>query len=164
MWPSIPLVVPQATLGTAMGLATSVQMIGIGISNLVVGQILGTKSRWHKWPTFIFIAHWNLIQYMFIHALKKYPYYVFLTASWYSLKYVWVPCIWVSEFCVCVAQWCEDPAVEMAVYDDLYAGQYHRLHSHLYHPQHRWLQTGTVTHTHIRPLSPHLSESAIIDG
>lgn len=45
MWPSIPLVVPQATLGTAMGLATSIQMVGIGISNLVVGQILGTKSR-----------------------------------------------------------------------------------------------------------------------
>lgn len=46
MWPSIPLVVPQATLGTAMGLATSMQMIGIGLSNLVVGQILGTKSRY----------------------------------------------------------------------------------------------------------------------
>lgn len=45
MWPSIPLVVPQATLGTAMGLATSIQMVGIGVSNLVVGQILGTKSR-----------------------------------------------------------------------------------------------------------------------
>ncbi|TNN38438.1 Major facilitator superfamily domain-containing protein 1 [Liparis tanakae] len=29
MWPSIPLVVPQATLGTAMGLATSVQMGGV---------------------------------------------------------------------------------------------------------------------------------------
>ncbi|XP_035768064.1 major facilitator superfamily domain-containing protein 1 isoform X2 [Neolamprologus brichardi] len=50
MWPSIPLVVPQATLGTAMGLATSVQMIGIGISNLVVGQILGTKSSETKIP------------------------------------------------------------------------------------------------------------------
>ncbi|XP_042654589.1 major facilitator superfamily domain-containing protein 1-like [Tyto alba] len=36
MWPSIPLVVPQATLGTAMGLATSVQMIGVGLSNLIV--------------------------------------------------------------------------------------------------------------------------------
>ena len=46
MWPSIPLVVPQATLGTAMGLATSIQMIGIGLSNLIVGQILGTKSRY----------------------------------------------------------------------------------------------------------------------
>ncbi|XP_059381192.1 major facilitator superfamily domain-containing protein 1 [Carassius carassius] len=61
MWPSIPLVVPQATLGTAMGLATSVQMIGIGISNLVVGQILGTKSsdvkiplwRWQYMMTFM---------------------------------------------------------------------------------------------------------------
>ncbi|KAM6951155.1 lysosomal dipeptide transporter MFSD1 [Aplochiton taeniatus] len=50
MWPSIPLVVPQATLGTAMGLATSVQMIGIGVSNLVVGQILGTKSSDAKIP------------------------------------------------------------------------------------------------------------------
>ncbi|XP_051925389.1 major facilitator superfamily domain-containing protein 1 [Hippocampus zosterae] len=50
MWPSIPLVVPQATVGTAMGLATSVQMIGIGISNLVVGQILGTESSDAKIP------------------------------------------------------------------------------------------------------------------
>lgn len=50
MWPSIPLVVPQATLGTAMGLATSVQMVGIGLSNLVVGQILGTKSSETKIP------------------------------------------------------------------------------------------------------------------
>ncbi|XP_030622945.1 major facilitator superfamily domain-containing protein 1 [Chanos chanos] len=50
MWPSIPLVVPQATLGTAMGLATSVQMIGIGMSNLIVGQILGTKSSDAKIP------------------------------------------------------------------------------------------------------------------
>ncbi|KAK3089402.1 hypothetical protein FSP39_003368 [Pinctada imbricata] len=41
MWPSIPLVVTQATIGIAMGLTTSIQMIGIGISNVVVGQILG---------------------------------------------------------------------------------------------------------------------------
>ncbi|XP_050401661.2 major facilitator superfamily domain-containing protein 1 [Patella vulgata] len=41
LWPSIPLVVSQATVGTAMGVTTSVQMIGIGISNLVVGEILG---------------------------------------------------------------------------------------------------------------------------
>ncbi|XP_053720890.1 major facilitator superfamily domain-containing protein 1 [Synchiropus splendidus] len=50
MWPSIPLVVPQATIGTAMGLATSVQMIGIGVSNLIVGQILGTKNNESKIP------------------------------------------------------------------------------------------------------------------
>ncbi|XP_060073694.1 major facilitator superfamily domain-containing protein 1-like [Ylistrum balloti] len=41
LWPSIPLVVSPATVGTAMGLTTSMQMIGIGVSNLVVGQILG---------------------------------------------------------------------------------------------------------------------------
>uniref|UniRef100_A0A8C7XIK4 Im:7160594 n=1 Tax=Oryzias sinensis TaxID=183150 RepID=A0A8C7XIK4_9TELE len=50
MWPSIPLVVPQATLGTAMGLATSIQMVGIGLSNLVVGQILGTQTSEAKIP------------------------------------------------------------------------------------------------------------------
>lgn len=44
MWPSIPLVVSQATVGTAMGLTTSIQMIGIGISNLIVGQILGSDK------------------------------------------------------------------------------------------------------------------------
>ncbi|BFY99342.1 hypothetical protein BsWGS_02382 [Bradybaena similaris] len=44
MWPSIPLVVSQATLGTAMGLTTSIQMIGIGVCNLIVGQILGKES------------------------------------------------------------------------------------------------------------------------
>lgn len=45
MWPSIPLVVSQATVGTAMGLTTSIQMIGIGISNLVVGKILGKNQK-----------------------------------------------------------------------------------------------------------------------
>ncbi|KAA0705074.1 hypothetical protein E1301_Tti017859 [Triplophysa tibetana] len=64
LWPSIPLVVPQATLGTAMGLATSVQMIGIGISNLVVGQILGTKSSDVKIP----LWRW---QYMMIFMLAN---------------------------------------------------------------------------------------------
>ncbi|TRZ00785.1 hypothetical protein DNTS_032831, partial [Danionella cerebrum] len=64
MWPSIPLVVPQATLGTAMGLATSIQMIGIGISNLVVGQILGTKNSDVKIP----VWRW---QYMMIFMLAN---------------------------------------------------------------------------------------------
>lgn len=45
LWPSIPLVVSQATVGTAMGLTTSIQMIGNGISNLVVGQILGKNDK-----------------------------------------------------------------------------------------------------------------------
>lgn len=42
---TIPLVVPQATLVTGTGLATSVQMTGIVFSNLIVGHILGTMSR-----------------------------------------------------------------------------------------------------------------------
>ncbi|KAG8189209.1 hypothetical protein JTE90_013742 [Oedothorax gibbosus] len=41
MWPSISIVVNQASTGTAMGIATSLQMIGIGCSNLIVGEILG---------------------------------------------------------------------------------------------------------------------------
>ncbi|XP_074641992.1 lysosomal dipeptide transporter MFSD1-like isoform X2 [Tubulanus polymorphus] len=45
MWPSIPLVVSQATIGTAMGITTSIQMIGIGISNVIVGQILGNDQE-----------------------------------------------------------------------------------------------------------------------
>ena len=45
MWPSIPLVVNQATIGTAMGLTTSIQMIGIGLSNVIVGQILGSSEE-----------------------------------------------------------------------------------------------------------------------
>ncbi|XP_071952623.1 lysosomal dipeptide transporter MFSD1-like isoform X2 [Antedon mediterranea] len=52
LWPSIPLVVPPATVGTAMGLTTSIQMIGIGISNVVVGAIVGDskdKIERYKW-------------------------------------------------------------------------------------------------------------------
>ena len=45
MWPTIPLVVSQSTVGTAMGLTTSVQMIGIGVCNLIVGLILEKKKR-----------------------------------------------------------------------------------------------------------------------
>ena len=41
MWPSIPLVVSHSTVGTAMGITTSMQMVGIGICNLVIGEILG---------------------------------------------------------------------------------------------------------------------------
>ncbi|KAH3697779.1 hypothetical protein DPMN_085289 [Dreissena polymorpha] len=60
MWPSIPLVVNPATIGTAMGLTTSIQMIGIGISNLVVGQILG-KGR------DVPVSRWNFVM-MFLLA------------------------------------------------------------------------------------------------
>ncbi|XP_014345004.1 major facilitator superfamily domain-containing protein 1 isoform X1 [Latimeria chalumnae] len=66
MWPSIPLVVPQATLGTAMGLATSVQMIGTGLCNLIVGQILGTKSSEMKIP----LWRWQgVMMFMFVNTI-----------------------------------------------------------------------------------------------
>ncbi|XP_078657665.1 lysosomal dipeptide transporter MFSD1-like [Branchiostoma floridae x Branchiostoma belcheri] len=61
LWPSIPLVVSQATLGTAMGLTTSVQMIGIGICNLVIGALLDKHGdepiplyRWKYMIIFLF--------------------------------------------------------------------------------------------------------------
>nr|XP_057917161.1 major facilitator superfamily domain-containing protein 1-like isoform X2 [Doryrhamphus excisus]XP_057917162.1 major facilitator superfamily domain-containing protein 1-like isoform X2 [Doryrhamphus excisus] len=50
LWTCIPLVVPQATIGTAWGLASSIHMFGVGVCNLVVGQILGTKSGDTKIP------------------------------------------------------------------------------------------------------------------
>ncbi|XP_054624053.1 major facilitator superfamily domain-containing protein 1-like isoform X2 [Dunckerocampus dactyliophorus] len=50
MWTCIPLVVPQATIGTAWGLASSIHMFGVGVSNLVVGGILGSKSSDTKIP------------------------------------------------------------------------------------------------------------------
>jgi MFS family permease len=49
MWPSIPLVVSPATIGTAMGLTTSIQMIGIGLSNVIIGQILGEHESLLRW-------------------------------------------------------------------------------------------------------------------
>ncbi|XP_012940348.1 major facilitator superfamily domain-containing protein 1 [Aplysia californica] len=58
MWPSIPLVVSQATLGTAMGLTTSIQMIGIGVSNVVVGQILGDED---STPDDVKLQRWKYV-------------------------------------------------------------------------------------------------------
>eukprot|EP00930_Biecheleria_cincta_P004518 TRINITY_DN10542_c0_g1_i1.p1 TRINITY_DN10542_c0_g1~~TRINITY_DN10542_c0_g1_i1.p1 ORF type:complete len:506 (-),score=60.11 TRINITY_DN10542_c0_g1_i1:315-1652(-) len=39
MWPCIPLVVSKELIGTANGVATSVQMIGIALANMVVGVL-----------------------------------------------------------------------------------------------------------------------------
>jgi len=58
LWPSIPLVVSQATLGTAMGLTTSIQMVGIGVSNLVVGQILGDEE---STPNDVQLERWKYV-------------------------------------------------------------------------------------------------------
>uniref|UniRef100_A0A8C5R2F7 Lysosomal dipeptide transporter MFSD1 n=1 Tax=Leptobrachium leishanense TaxID=445787 RepID=A0A8C5R2F7_9ANUR len=66
MWPSIPLLVRQATLGMAMGIATSMQMIGIGLSNLIVGAILGSKSSEAKIP----LWRWQeMMIYMLVNTI-----------------------------------------------------------------------------------------------
>jgi MFS family permease len=39
LWPSVQLLVPLSVSGTANGVATSVQMLGIGIANIVVGKL-----------------------------------------------------------------------------------------------------------------------------
>ncbi|GMI27221.1 hypothetical protein TeGR_g3395 [Tetraparma gracilis] len=39
LWPSVQMLVPLRTSGTANGVATSVQMLGIGICNIVVGKL-----------------------------------------------------------------------------------------------------------------------------
>ena len=45
---SIPLLVSRSILGTAIGVAQTLQMAGIGVSNLVVGQILGDNERFDQ--------------------------------------------------------------------------------------------------------------------
>ena len=62
LWPSVPLVVNPGVLGTALGLMTSAQMIGIGICNLVVGSILDTyKGNVHKWKYVMLFLFANAI-------------------------------------------------------------------------------------------------------
>ncbi|XP_061408104.1 major facilitator superfamily domain-containing protein 1-like [Lethenteron reissneri] len=61
MWPAISMVVPYSTLGTANGVATSLQMLGVGVSNLAVGVLLGEETgeiapwRWQN-VMFYFLA------------------------------------------------------------------------------------------------------------
>lgn len=43
-WSAIPLVVPLANMGIAIGITNSSQMIGIGFSNLIVGKLLGKNQ------------------------------------------------------------------------------------------------------------------------
>jgi len=47
MWASIPLVVDPKTVGTAFGLTTAVQNIGLGFSPLIVGAIIDNTSKDH---------------------------------------------------------------------------------------------------------------------
>ena len=45
LWPSIQLLVPPASVGIANGVATSIQMLGIGSSNLIVGAVQDANAN-----------------------------------------------------------------------------------------------------------------------
>ncbi|RXM96437.1 Major facilitator superfamily domain-containing protein 1 [Acipenser ruthenus] len=62
LWLGVTYSFAAATLGTAMGLATSVQMIGIGVCNLIVGQILGTESSDVKIP----LERWQQVMFFML--------------------------------------------------------------------------------------------------
>ena len=53
LWPSVQLLVPLRTTGTANGVATSVQMLGIGICNIIVGK-LGDNATFSTQMMFFF--------------------------------------------------------------------------------------------------------------
>ncbi|XP_078362770.1 lysosomal dipeptide transporter MFSD1-like [Oculina patagonica] len=58
LWPSFPLIVEQATVGTALGLTTSIQMIGMGIANIIVGKMLDLiKSNKWKYVMIFLLAN-----------------------------------------------------------------------------------------------------------
>lgn len=64
LWPCIPLVVPMELNGTANGMATSVQMIGIALANMLVGVLQdanpevypGTQVKRYDYCLMFFIA------------------------------------------------------------------------------------------------------------
>jgi MFS family permease len=57
MWASIPYLVEPKTIGTAFGVATSIQNMGLGFGPLVVGAIKegSTKDHGYYWVTFFFV-------------------------------------------------------------------------------------------------------------
>ena len=44
-WSCVPFLVPGSGVGTAMGLVTSFQMLGIGFSNAVLGELLSQSGK-----------------------------------------------------------------------------------------------------------------------
>lgn len=57
MWGSIPYVVETKTIGTALGIATSMQNLGLSIGPLIVGALDDkTKSQYgYSWISFFFV-------------------------------------------------------------------------------------------------------------
>ena len=68
LWSCIPLVVDPAIVGTAMGLASFVQMLGIGCSNMVVGKFQVHKGSKRKLSVVIITNVKLMFQYFFING------------------------------------------------------------------------------------------------
>ncbi len=47
LWPAVQFLVDPSVVGTANGIATSIQMLGIGIVNLIVGQLMDRHTSKH---------------------------------------------------------------------------------------------------------------------
>lgn len=60
LWSSIPYIVPARTIGSAFGLATSIQAIGLVIAPLVVG-VLENRTPNRFVNTFVFLGALSLI-------------------------------------------------------------------------------------------------------
>lgn len=75
LWPSIALVVDMAYIGTANGIATSIQMIGIGITNVVLGELTPNKDeprgdKLVKWQHVnIYLAGNIVVLFVFVIAI-----------------------------------------------------------------------------------------------
>lgn len=60
LWSSIPYIVPARTIGSAFGLATSIQAIGLVIAPLIVG-VLENRTPARFVNTFVFLGSLSLI-------------------------------------------------------------------------------------------------------
>jgi len=56
MWPTVPKIIPQAKLGTAISLIYWVQNIGLWGVPIIVGKILDTTGRNYIYSEFVFIG------------------------------------------------------------------------------------------------------------
>ncbi|GAV02517.1 hypothetical protein RvY_13073 [Ramazzottius varieornatus] len=56
-WSCAPLLVPESGVGTAMGLLSSFQMFGVGVSNALIGVLLNqsNKSRMEVWDDVVWL-------------------------------------------------------------------------------------------------------------
>ncbi len=69
LWPTIQFLVDPVVVGTANGLATSVQMLGIGICNAVVGAIMDANGENYK-PLMLFFTGMSALSLACAVALK----------------------------------------------------------------------------------------------